>query len=225
MAIPLQQDYFETTLDGAISDSDTTLVLNSEPSTIPDSSEIVLVLDYSSSSLREIVKGVKTGTTISSLERGLGSSSANGHSLGAEIRMAPTAVLHNLVAESINDPDDSGTKSDTFEINSDGNSATLDTVGLTGDQTYTFPDESGEFVIIDGTQTLTNKTLTDPVLDGSITGTGIVNTLGSPGSSDKIPTEEAVRSAIVDSVAGVASFNGETGAVVYSQYANNSIYS
>jgi len=68
-----------------------------------------------------------------------------------------------------------GTSSDTFTINTDGNAATLTTVGLTDSRIFTFPDCDGTFVMEDCTQTLTNKTLTDPTIDDGAAGAGFVN--------------------------------------------------
>jgi hypothetical protein len=58
----------------------------------------------------------------------------------------------------------SGTSADTFTINTDGFSATISSSGLTDFRTYMFPDASGEIVLKAATQTLTNKTLTAPVI-------------------------------------------------------------
>ena len=64
-----------------------------------------------------------------------------------------------------------GTTSDSFTINSDGNAAILSTSSLTAIRTQTFPDASGEFTLNDATQTLTNKTITSAVFSGTMTGT------------------------------------------------------
>lgn len=61
-----------------------------------------------------------------------------------------------------------GTTSDTWTINTDGFSATISTAGLTDFRTFTFPDESGEIVLIDATQTLTNKDLVSPIFFGNV---------------------------------------------------------
>ncbi len=63
-----------------------------------------------------------------------------------------------------------GTTSDTWTINSDGNSAILSSSGLTASQTYTFPDVSGVLVTNNSTQTLTNKTLTSPTINNATFG-------------------------------------------------------
>lgn len=62
----------------------------------------------------------------------------------------------------------SGTTSDTFTINSDGNYVTLTTASLTGGHTYSFPDASGELVISDSPG-LTTPELADPTITGTIT--------------------------------------------------------
>lgn len=65
----------------------------------------------------------------------------------------------------------SGTTTNTWAINSDGNAVILSSAGLTATHTYTFPDLDGEIVTLNATQTLTNKTLTSPVINGGdITG-------------------------------------------------------
>lgn len=48
-----------------------------------------------------------------------------------------------------------GTTSDTFTINSDGNAATFDTINLTSSHVYTFPDLDGEFLTDTGIQDVT----------------------------------------------------------------------
>lgn len=64
-----------------------------------------------------------------------------------------------------------GTSSDTFTINTDGNSAVLTTANETASHTYSFPDGSGEFVLKDLTQTLTLKTLVTPTIASFVNAT------------------------------------------------------
>jgi len=63
-----------------------------------------------------------------------------------------------------------GTTSDNFTINTDGNSATLSTSALTANRTFTFPDVSGNFVITEGAQTVngakTFSNLSNPTITG-----------------------------------------------------------
>jgi hypothetical protein len=57
-----------------------------------------------------------------------------------------------------------GTTSDTWTVNTDGNSGTLDTVNLTANQTYNFPDQSGEFLLVEGIQPVTGAKTFDPLV-------------------------------------------------------------
>ena len=55
----------------------------------------------------------------------------------------------------------------TFEgATDDAHETTLAVTDPTADRTITFPDASGTLVITDATQTLTNKTLTSPTING-----------------------------------------------------------
>lgn len=54
---------------------------------------------------------------------------------------------------------DTGTNADTFKINTDGNSLTLDATGLTKNRTITFDDANTHVVGADNTQTMINKTM------------------------------------------------------------------
>lgn len=60
-----------------------------------------------------------------------------------------------------------GTTSATWTINSSGFYLQLDSQGLTGSRNFTFPDVSDEVVAKTATQTLTNKTLTSPIINGA----------------------------------------------------------
>jgi len=67
-----------------------------------------------------------------------------------------------------------GTISDTFTINTDGDSATLDTSLLTQDQTYFFPDCSGTFLLSECVQNVTGaKTFFPSILKILASGGGI----------------------------------------------------
>ncbi len=97
----------------------------------------------------------------------------------------------------------SGTSYDTFTINTDGSSATLDSFGLTGDRNFTFPDLSGVLVTLDAAQTFSNKNLGTPTAGvltnctglptSSLTGlgTGVATFLATPSSAN-------LRSAVTD---------------------------
>ncbi len=80
----------------------------------------------------------------------------------------------------------SGTSSDTFTVNSDGNSGTLSTLSLTDIRTFTFPDLSGVFVLTTGVQNLTSKTFTDNLVFNS--GTAFTGTFDHANSANRIWT-------------------------------------
>jgi len=69
-----------------------------------------------------------------------------------------------------------GTTSDTWTINSDGNSVILSSIGMTSVRTFLFPDDSGTIITDDATQTLTNKTLTSPTINSPTINNATINT-------------------------------------------------
>jgi len=82
-----------------------------------------------------------------------------------------------------------GTTADAFET-------TLTVVDPTQDNTITLPNTTGTVVIVDATQTLTNKTLTSPTISGSPVITGL--------SSAGMSTTSATPKDYVDSILGSA---------------------
>jgi len=196
-----QQDFFETTSTASISDSDTSITLTSEPTSISDTQKIVLVLEPSVSSKREIVEGTKSGTTISSLTRGAGSTTAAAHDSGVVVRVSPTAYLHNLMAAELETPTSTGTTSATFTVDSDSDAIILDTTGLTADRTVTFNDADTIVVGEANTQTLTAKTLTSPVLNTAVSGTAVLDEDNmASNSATQLATQQSIK-AYADSVA------------------------
>jgi len=81
------QDFFTTTLSAAVSDAtDLTIYLNS----VPTETEGYLVIDYSNSSKREIIFYNAVGANYVAVPadgRGQGSTTAQAHDLGADVRM------------------------------------------------------------------------------------------------------------------------------------------
>jgi hypothetical protein len=114
----------------------------------------------------------------------------------------------------------SGTTSDTWEINSDGFGAILDTTGLSQDSTFTFPDEAGpdELMTIAGTQTGTNKTFTSPTITG-MTATG-ASTLescvigGVTPADATVTTFQATGEADLDGEVKIGAGYGSTGVTI-----------
>jgi hypothetical protein len=82
-----------------------------------------------------------------------------------------------------------GTTVDNFET-------TLTVIDPTQDNTITLPNTTGTVVIVDATQTLTNKTLTSPTISGSPTITGL--------SSAGMSSSSATPKDYVDSILGSA---------------------
>jgi hypothetical protein len=82
-----------------------------------------------------------------------------------------------------------GTTADAYET-------TLTVVDPTQDNTITLPNTTGTVVIVDATQTLTNKTLTSPVISGSPVITGL--------SSAGMVSSSATPKDYVDSILGSA---------------------
>jgi hypothetical protein len=66
--------------------------------------------------------------------------------------------------------------------------------------TYTMPSASTNLVGTDTTDTLTSKTLTSPILNGSLTGTGIVDEDDMvSNSATKVPTQQSVKAYVDNS--------------------------
>ena len=75
-----------------------------------------------------------------------GGGSTNIHYIDAEI--IPSTTLGGYIGDNLHvQATDTGTTSPTFEINSAGNSITLDSTGLTADRTFTFPDGSDQVLV------------------------------------------------------------------------------
>lgn len=65
-----------------------------------------------------------------------------------DAEIIPSTGLGGYIGDHLHVQDtDTGTTSDTFEINSDGNGATLSTTGLTSDRTFTFPNTGDQELI------------------------------------------------------------------------------
>ena len=89
-----------------------------------------------------------------------------------------TLTNKTLTSPTISDPTITGTASAGAVLVFEGTTAdayetTLTVVDPTQDNTITLPNTTGTVVIVDATQTLTNKTLTSPVISGSPVITGL----------------------------------------------------
>lgn len=91
---------FSTTLSGGILAADTSAPLTAVTG-LPTDTAVDLVIDRvdtngtQTPTKREYVKGVVSGSTIASLTRGLGNSTALAHSTGAVVEMVDTSDTHN----------------------------------------------------------------------------------------------------------------------------------
>lgn len=114
----------------------------------------------------EVVKVTAKSTNSITVVRGQGGTSAIDHSVGA------AAVDYNV-------PSYFTDLADAYEnvFDDEGN-----------------PKEEGSLVTKDGEQELTNKTLTDPVLNGDLTGDAILDEDDMASDSDtKVPTQQSVK--------------------------------
>ncbi len=129
------------------------------------------------------------------------------HGIGAGegdvVGTAKTQTLTNktLTSPTISDPVFTGTPTAPSSIVFEGTTAdpyetTLTVAEPTQDNTITLPDTTGTVVIATATQTLTNKTLTSPVISGSPVITGL--------SSVGMLTSSATPKDYVDSILGSA---------------------
>lgn len=94
-------NFFSTTLNGAISDSDLTITLNA----VPTASEGFLVIEPDNASKREIIyytsKGASTVTVPSGAGNGRGydGTTATSHSDGVDVIMAPVAAMFEALQD------------------------------------------------------------------------------------------------------------------------------
>jgi hypothetical protein len=122
---------------------------------------------------------------------------------GDVVGTAKTQTLTNktLTSPTISNPTLTGTPSAEASIVFEGSTAdayetTLTVVDPTQDNTITLPNTTGTVVIVDATQTLTNKTLTSPTISGSPVITGL--------SSAGMIASSATPKDYVDSILGSA---------------------
>lgn len=147
MPVPQAKAYFETTLNGAITDSSLTIVLNSDPGI----SSGYGVIDPSDASLREVFKWTANASgslTTTLILRGLDGTTRQAHLNNATVRLAVVAAHFNELVDAFNTSNhtqgtDTGTTNDYFDINSDGFRARLNADLLTANRTIDIPDRAG----------------------------------------------------------------------------------
>ena len=97
------------------------------------------------------------------------------------------------------------TKQVKFETSS-ATTATVTTITVsqTANRTITLPNATTTLVGQDTTDTLSNKTLTSPVLNGSISGTGVLDENNMASNSDTaLATQQSIKAYVDTEVAGV----------------------
>lgn len=154
------------------------------PNAVPVTVPCYLIVDPKTET-EEIVKVTDKSTNSITVVRAQGGTSATAHSVGA-------AVVDYNIPQYFDD------LADAYEnvFNDDGT------------------PKSTALVTPTGVQTLTNKTLTSPVLNGNMTGTGVVDEDNMVSdSATKLPTQQSVK-AYVDSNSGSSDGWTETGEIL-----------
>lgn len=167
-----------TTLSSSMTNTDTSTPLTSTSNfdDAPVDGEGMLIIDEGQSSEELVYSTGRSGGSLTTplANRGLEGGSAQAHSNNATVKGILSAGMWNDLIESVRNILDETT-------------GAIDTTAV---------------VTPTGTQTLTNKTLTSPVLNGSLTGTGIVDEDDmSSNSATKVPTQQSVK-AYVDASGG-----------------------
>ena len=177
MAVPKLQravgNAASTTLAVAMANSDTSCTITSDTNFAAESGEGMILVDESQATEEIAYSASKTGATLSTplVNRGLEGGSAQAHAINATVKGILTQGMWNdLIDSLLNVLDQTTGAVDTTKV-----------------------------VTLTGTQVLTNKTLTSPVLNTGITGTAITDEDDMvSNSATKVPTEQSVK-AYVDS--------------------------
>ena len=124
---------------------------------------------------------------------GIGSAANDG--TGDTLRAAGTKINDNFAELYLMFGTDSNTLSTQISLtnsaivfegaSADSHETSIQVTDPTGDRTITIPDATGTVVLNTNTATLTNKTLTSPVI-AAITGLSTINNLSVPGGTDTL---------------------------------------
>lgn len=179
---------FATTLvTGIGTGTGDTITLNSTTG-LPTDTEITLTFNrvtsggvVNSTSIMERITGTISGATLTSYTRGVDGTTEQAHAGGVVVEYIPNAADINdqvdgiLVGHNQDGTHKSGSVLTLPQINdtSSDHQYVVAVNELAADRTVTLPLLTGndEFVFKDHAQTLTNKTLTTPVINGAVTGT------------------------------------------------------
>ncbi len=208
---------FATTLvTGIGTGTGDTITLNSTTG-LPTDTQITLTFNrvtsggvVNSTSIMERITGTISGATLTSYTRGVDGTTEQAHAGGVVVEYIPNAADINdqvdgiLVGHNQDGTHKSGSVLTLPQINdtSSDHQYVVAVSELAADRTVTLPLLTGndEFVFKDHAQTLTNKTLTSPVINGAVTGT-MTPPLTFYGTNFNAPEGFLINGKIVPSVA------------------------
>lgn len=207
-----KKNLFSTTLNGSITADATSLTCNSL-SGVPTDTAVTITIDRvdangtSTPTLREDITGVVSGSNITNLLRGEGATTAQVHSNAAVVEITWETETWNdavdgiLVGHNQDGTHKSGSVLTLPQINdtSSDHQYVFAVSELAADRTVTLPLLTGndEFVFKDHTQTLTNKTLTSPVLNTGVSGTAFLDEDDmASNSATKLASQQSIKAYI-----------------------------
>jgi len=131
-------------------------------------------------SLREYISfGEVSGSTVITLERGLGGTTDQTHAVGAVVEFVADVVQQQALINCITEEHSAKGVHDTTKVVSLTGTQTLTNKTLTSPVINTGVSGTAEVTTASSTQTLTNKTLTSPVINTGVSGTAEVTTASS----------------------------------------------
>ena len=165
--------------------------------------------------------GVRLGTDTLTFTGGTGidtSVSGDAVTFAIDSTVATLTGSQTLTNKTITAPNVSGLQitdsSIVFEgSTNDANETTLTVTDPTADRTITLPNATGTVSLLDNTETLTNKTLTSPVLNGTLSGSAFLDEDDlSSDSATAVASQQSIK-AYVDSqvTAQDLDFQGDSG--------------
>ena len=201
---------FSTTLSGSIDDSVTTIALSSA-SGLPTDTAITLTIDrvdangVSTSGTMERVVGVISGNNITTAVRGV-EGSAQAHADAAVVECIWDADTWNDSIDAVlveHDQDGGHDVITATSVNIGGTvtlTGTLDEDNMASDSAVKLATQQSIKAYVDsGAVTMTNKTLTSPVLNTGVSGTAVLDEVTmSSNSATKLATQQSIK-AYVDS--------------------------
>lgn len=199
---------------GGVADASVATIPLSSTTGLPTDTAVVAVIDRVTSTgtktplLEETVVGVVSGNNLVTCTRGA-EGTAQAHAAGSVVEIVITNLGWNdivdgiLVGHNQDGTHKSGSVLTLPQINdtSSDHQYVIAVNELAADRTVTLPLLTGadEFVFKDHAVTMANKTFTSPVLNGDVTGTGVLDEdTMTTNSSTKLATQQSIK-AYVDS--------------------------